>query len=110
MTDVHSFVEEHEWGADALAAVLASAEAGDGTVRWADVSDDLDSTQWGTLVQRGLLVDAGDAFVVDDPTAVAEVVGADDGDPTAVAGAAGDDDQPSAVDADDDETDREASD
>lgn len=74
MTDVRQFVEDEEWAAGALAAVLERAEAGDGTVRWRDVDDDLDSTEWGALVERGLLVDAGGAFVVDDPVAVREAL------------------------------------
>jgi uncharacterized membrane protein (DUF106 family) len=79
MTDVRAFVEEHEWAPAVLAAVLARAEAGDGTVRWADVRGEVDSTHWGTLVERELVVDAGGAFVVDDPVAVREVLADIDG-------------------------------
>lgn len=37
----------------------------------------IESTRWGALVEQGLLVDVGDAFVIDDPMAVAEDVDAD---------------------------------
>ncbi len=56
--------------ADALATVLDRAEQSDGTVTWADVSDALTSDEWARLLRTGLLVSAGDAFVVDDPPAV----------------------------------------
>lgn len=56
--------------ARALATVLARAEHGDGTVTWAEVSDGMAAEQWGTLVASGVLVPAGDAFVIDDPPAV----------------------------------------
>lgn len=89
MTEVRPFVEEHEWAPAVLAAVLARAEAGDGTVRWADVREEVDSTHWGTLVERELVVDAGGAFVVDDPVAVrdalAEIDGTDVPEPDATA-------------------------
>lgn len=61
---------EDEGTARALATVLARAESGDGTVTWEAVSDGIDAEQWGTLVASGILVPAGDAFVIDDPPAV----------------------------------------
>jgi uncharacterized membrane protein (DUF106 family) len=60
--------------AAALATVLARAEAGDGTVAWADVCDRVDTEQWGRLLDLGLLVPAGDRFVVDDPTAARQTL------------------------------------
>lgn len=74
MTEVREFLAEREWAPAVLATVLARAEAGDGTVRWADVRADVDSTHWGMLVEQGLLVDAGGAFVVDDPVAVRDAL------------------------------------
>jgi uncharacterized membrane protein (DUF106 family) len=65
-------VREDEALAAALAAVLD--EAGDGTVAWADVRDRVDPAQWGRLLDQGLLVPAGDRFVVDDPTAARELL------------------------------------
>jgi uncharacterized membrane protein (DUF106 family) len=59
--------------ATALAIVYGTAEAGDGTVRWADVSDAVDAEQWGRLLGEGVLLPVGDRFVIDDPVGV-EVV------------------------------------
>lgn len=56
--------------ASALGTVLARAEATDGTVTWADVSDDVDAATWGRLLATDVLVDAGGVFVVDDPVAL----------------------------------------
>jgi len=67
-------VREDEGLATALSTVLDAAEAGDGTVAWTDVSDRLDPVQWGRLLDHGLLVPAGDRFVVDDPTAARELL------------------------------------
>lgn len=54
--------------------MLARAEAGDGTVAWPDVCDRVDAEKWGRLLDLGLLVPAGDRFVVDDPAAVRETL------------------------------------
>jgi uncharacterized membrane protein (DUF106 family) len=81
--------------ASAMEAVLAQADE-HGTVEWADVRENLTSGQWGRLIQKGILVDAGnaDGFVLDDPDAVREALddsGTDGGSspPTA----SGDDDE-----------------
>ena len=59
---------------DALSAVLAVADE-EGAVTWGDVSDDLTSGQWGRLIEKGLLVDAGGAgFVVEDPDGVRDAL------------------------------------
>jgi uncharacterized membrane protein (DUF106 family) len=64
---------------DALSTVLDVAEE-QGTVTWSDVSDDISSGQWGRLIEKGLLVDAGGAgFVVDDPDGVRDAL--DEADP-----------------------------
>ena len=63
---------------DALATVLAVAEE-QGTVSWADVSDELTSGQWGRLIEKGLLVDAdGAGFVLEDPEEIREALGEDE--------------------------------
>lgn len=63
---------------EALAAVLAAAESGDGTVAWTDVEGRISAPEWGGLVADGVLVPAGDRFVIDDPEAVRSAVsGAD---------------------------------
>jgi len=81
---VEALASEGEDMTDALATVLAVAEE-QGTVSWADVSDDLTSGQWGRLIEKGLLVDANGAFVLHDPDGVREAL--DETDPDAVASA-----------------------
>lgn len=58
---------EDDATATALAAVLARAEATDGTVTYADVQETVDAKTWGQLLAADVLVAAGDGFVVDDP-------------------------------------------
>jgi uncharacterized membrane protein (DUF106 family) len=86
---VESLASEGEDMTDALAAVLAVADE-QGTVSWADVNDDLTSGQWGRLIEKGLLVDADGAFVLNDPDGVREAL--DETDPGAVASASSDGD------------------
>jgi uncharacterized membrane protein (DUF106 family) len=75
---VESLASEGEDMTDALATVLAVAEE-QGTVSWADVSDDLTSGQWGRLIEKGLLVDAdGAGFVLEDPDGIREALGEDE--------------------------------
>ncbi len=86
---VRSLVAEDSSFADALSVVLARAghttdePAPDGgtqphTVRWADVSDELTSGQWGRLIETGILYDAdGDGFAVSNPDEVREALGDD---------------------------------
>jgi uncharacterized membrane protein (DUF106 family) len=63
---------------DALDVVLDVAEE-EGAVSWSDVSDDMTDGQWGRLIQKGLLVDAGgDGFVLDDPDGVREALSDDE--------------------------------
>ncbi|PSQ58374.1 MAG: hypothetical protein BRD23_07015, partial [Halobacteriales archaeon SW_9_67_25] len=65
---------------EALSVALDVAEE-QGTVTWSDISDDITSGQWGRLIEKGLLVDAGgDGFVVDDPNGVREALGEADPD------------------------------
>jgi uncharacterized membrane protein (DUF106 family) len=65
--------------APALAVVYETAETGDGTVRWADVREEIDGEQWGRLLGEGVLLSVGDRFVIDDPTAVREALAERDG-------------------------------
>jgi len=63
---------------DALEAVLEVAED-EGTVEWGDVSDRMSSGQWGRLIEKGLLVDAGGkGFVLDDPDGVRDALSDDE--------------------------------
>jgi len=78
---VDALADEGEHMTDALVAVLEVAEK-QGTVTWSDVSDDISSGEWGRLIEKGLLVDAGgDGFVIDDPDGVRDAL--DDADPDA---------------------------
>jgi len=72
---------------DAVETVLARAD--DGTVRWADVRDDVSSGHWGRLIERGVLVDGDDGFEIADPEATRAAVG--QGDATTDATPDGDD-------------------
>ncbi|MFC7072479.1 DUF106 domain-containing protein [Halovenus rubra] len=79
---VDELAEEGEHMTDALATVLETAEE-QGAVTWANVSDDITSGEWGRLIEKGLLVDAGgDGFVVDDPDGARDAL--EDSDPTAM--------------------------
>jgi uncharacterized membrane protein (DUF106 family) len=55
---------------EALAVVYDRSEEGTAELEWSDVSGDLSSEQWGTLIERGVLVSAGSGFVVADPEAL----------------------------------------
>jgi len=57
---------------DVLRTVLERAE--DGAVSFADVKDEVDSGQWGRVIEKGLLVEDGDEYVVRDPTGVREAL------------------------------------
>jgi len=75
---VESLAREDGELLDALDVVLDVAES-DGTVAWADVSDEMTSGQWGRLIETGLLVDAdGDGFAVDDPDGIREALSDDE--------------------------------
>lgn len=63
--EIKSLIEQDEALASALADVLAAAEAGDGTVVWDDVSEEITTAQWGRLLDTGLLIDAGGRFVIE---------------------------------------------
>ncbi|NGM68777.1 DUF106 domain-containing protein [Natronolimnobius sp. AArcel1] len=79
MTAAGIAVATDDNGAAALAVVLRSAEEGDGTVAWADVSTDIEREHWGAMLEQGVLVPAeresdADRFVLANPTAVAETL------------------------------------
>jgi len=78
---VDELADEGRHMTDALTTVLDVAEE-QGTVTWSDVSDDISSGEWGRLIEKGLLVDAGgDGFVIDDPDGVRDAL--DGADPSA---------------------------
>ena len=71
---VEELAEDGEQMTDALSTVLGVADE-QGVVTWGDVSDDLSSGEWGRLIEKGLLVDADEGFVLDDPEGVREALG-----------------------------------
>lgn len=75
---VRSLIEEDPSLAEALGAVVKTADAGDGEVEWSEVRDDLSSGQWGRLIETGILVEGLRGFVIDDPDAVKEVLDDED--------------------------------
>ncbi len=78
---VDDLAKDGESMTDALSTVLEVAEE-NGTVTWGDVSDDITSGEWGRLIEKGLLVDAGgDGFVLDDPDGIRDAL--DEADPAA---------------------------
>jgi len=76
-----SLADESQGMADAMSHVLDVADR-KGVVTWADVSDDISSGEWGRLIEQGILVDAGDGFVVDDPEGVREALGESEPEPS----------------------------
>jgi uncharacterized membrane protein (DUF106 family) len=63
-----------ETTAQTLAAIVARAESGDGTVTWESVSDVAFVEDWGRIVASDVLVPVGDAFVIDDPPGVRDAL------------------------------------
>jgi uncharacterized membrane protein (DUF106 family) len=74
---VESLVESDSRMADVLELVLERAE--NGAVTYGDVRDDVDSGQWGRIIERGLLVESGDEYIVRDPSGVREALNDDGG-------------------------------
>mgnify|MGYP000026499779 CR=1 FL=1 len=64
---------------EAIVTVLARVE-NEGEIAWTDVNDELTSGQWGRLIEKGVLVEEGDGFAVDDPEAVREALEEDEPD------------------------------
>ncbi|PSP56439.1 HTR-like protein [Halobacteriales archaeon QH_7_66_36] len=52
----------------------------EGPVTWSEVSDELTSGQWGRLIEKGVLTDAGDGFELADPEGVSDALADDDDD------------------------------
>ena len=61
----------------ALDAIRESADENGGEVEWADVNDDLTSGQWGRLIEKGVLVDGEEGFVIADREAFDEALDSD---------------------------------
>ena len=67
---VQDLVDDDEQMAGVVQLVLDRAE--DGAVTYGDVRDDVDSGRWGRLIDRGILIETGDEYVVRDPEGVRE--------------------------------------
>ena len=61
---------------DALEFLLAQ----DDPLTWSEASEELTSGQWGRLIEKGVLADAGGGFELADPDGVREALAADDDD------------------------------
>ncbi len=67
---VQDLVDDDEQMAGVVQLVLDRAE--DGAVTYGDVRDDVDSGRWGRLIDRGILIETGEEYVVRDPEGVRE--------------------------------------
>ncbi|WP_254531192.1 DUF106 domain-containing protein [Natrinema gelatinilyticum] len=92
---IDALVREDPAMADALESIREEADRDAGEVQWADVNDELTSGQWGRLIEKGVLVDGDEGFVIADRDAFDRAL---DGDEDSVGSAAAD------VDIDDDES------
>jgi len=63
-------VDDDDQMAGVVQLVLDRAE--DGAVTYGDVREDVDSGRWGRLIDRGILVENGEEYVVRDPGGVRE--------------------------------------
>jgi len=60
------------------AAVETLLEREGETIEWRDVKGELTTGQWGRLIEKGVLAEAGDGFRVDDPDGVRDALGVDE--------------------------------
>jgi uncharacterized membrane protein (DUF106 family) len=67
---VQDLVDDDDQMAGVVQLVIDRAE--DGAVTYGDVRDDVDSGRWGRLIDRGILVENGEEYVVRDPEGVRE--------------------------------------
>ncbi|MHC3438011.1 DUF106 domain-containing protein [Natrialbaceae archaeon A-gly3] len=74
---IDALVREDGSMADALESIRESADENGGEVEWADVKDDLTSGQWGRLIEKGVLVDGEEGFVIADREAFDEALDSD---------------------------------
>jgi uncharacterized membrane protein (DUF106 family) len=72
---VRDLVEADEEMRDAVETVLDRAE--DGDVAWTDVKGDIESGQWGRLIEQEILVEGESGFALADPEGTREAVSAD---------------------------------
>ncbi len=74
---ISSLVREDSSYTDVLETIREEADDNGGEVEWADVRDDLTSGQWGRLIEKGVLVDGEEGFVIADREAYDEALDGD---------------------------------
>jgi uncharacterized membrane protein (DUF106 family) len=57
---------------EAVAVVFERSEGGSEELDWSDISDELTGSQWGRLLEEGVLVSAGTGFALAEPERVYE--------------------------------------
>jgi len=77
---VRELVSEDSEMRDVLETVLDRAD--DGEVGWTDVKGEIESGQWGRLIEKEVLVEGETGFRIDDPDAVREALDGGDDDLT----------------------------
>ncbi|WIV67941.1 DUF106 domain-containing protein [Natrialbaceae archaeon AArc-T1-2] len=71
---IDALVREDASMADALETIRETADENGGEVAWGDVNDELSSGQWGRLIEKGVLVDGEEGFVIADREAFDEAL------------------------------------
>ncbi|MDS0475552.1 DUF106 domain-containing protein [Natrinema sp. 1APR25-10V2] len=82
---IDALVREDSSMAGALEAIREEADRNGGEVQWADVNDELTSGQWGRLIEKGVLVDGDEGFVIADREAFDQALDGDGESSTAAA-------------------------
>jgi uncharacterized membrane protein (DUF106 family) len=73
-----SLLEEDEEIEDAVTTILKTAKQDGGQFQWEDVEDDVSSGQWGRLIQKDIIVNAGgDDFEFSDRKAIERAIEGD---------------------------------
>jgi uncharacterized membrane protein (DUF106 family) len=74
-----TLIEEDAEMEGVLKRVLELQEE-NGVVEWSDLREDASSGQWGRLIEKGVLVDDGEGFVVEDEDDLRDLLGLSSGD------------------------------
>jgi uncharacterized membrane protein (DUF106 family) len=77
---VRDLVSEDPAMRDVIETVLDHAD--DGEVGWTDVKDEIESGQWGRLIEKEVLVEGDTGFRIEDPEAAREALSSDNDDLT----------------------------
>lgn len=71
--DAQSLLDENP-EFESVIETLLKIEETNGEVKWKDVRTEIDSGQWGRLIEKGVLVESGDGFAFADKDAMKELV------------------------------------